>query len=252
MAKQPDEDGFIHFNDVENQTWQKLITRQRGVVANYACNEFLTGLKELDLPDDKIPQLAHLNAKLTKTGWMMVPVAGTIGITEFFTMLKNRQFPVATFIRIPEELDYLKQPDIFHELFGHAPLLMHPVYADFVQWYGEVGCMVPKELRPMLSRLFWYTIEFGLIQTDAGLKVYGGGILSSYKETIFSVDSDEPVRLPYDMQTILQTKYDYANIQPHYFIIDSWDVLYNIRTSDQLLQSLRKLSNDEQLSFIIC
>ena len=182
----------------------------------------------------------------------MVPVDGTIGVTEFFAMLKRREFPVATFIRIPEEIDYLQQPDIFHEIFGHAPLLMNPTYADFIQWYGAIGSKVPKNMRPTLSRLFWYTIEFGLINTPKGLRIYGGGILSSYSETVFSLDSDEPVRLPYDMGTLLDTPYDYANIQPHYFAIDGWDVLYKISSEDSLANALQDIYPDEQVSFIIC
>jgi phenylalanine-4-hydroxylase len=252
IAKKSDDNGVIHFTDTEHKTWQKLIARQRPVVENYACQAFLDGLGELQLSDERIPQISELNHKLQKTGWTMTAVDGTIGVTEFFQMLQNRQFPVATFIRTPEELDYLKQPDIFHEMFGHAPLLMHPVYADFIQWYGSIGSQISKQLRPMLSRLFWYTIEFGLINTEQGLKVYGGGILSSFKETIFSVDSDEPVRLPYNMEKILSTAYDYANIQPHYFMIDSWDVLYDIQKGDSLVKALKKLNPEEQLSFIIC
>ena len=252
IAKMPDENGVIHFTEDEYNTWKILITRQTAIVQQYACSEFIKGLNELDLSIDQIPCLKQINENLSKTDWTMVPVKGTIGITEFFSMLKNREFPVATFIRIPEELDYLKQPDIFHELFGHGPLLMNPVYADFVQWYGEMGCVTPKELRPMLSRLFWYTIEFGLIQEADGLKAYGGGILSSYQETIFSIDSAEPTRLHYDMDKILLTGYDYTNIQPHYFIIDSWDVLYDICNNNQLLEKLLKLNGDQQSAFITC
>ena len=251
-AKWPDADGIITFSEQENETWHQLITRQMDIIDNYACLEFIDGLQQLQLPTDRVPQPSDLNKPLQQTGWEMVPVHGTVGPTQFFSMLSMRQFPVANFIRIPEELDYLQQPDIFHEYFGHGPLLMLPAYADFIQWYGALGTRIPNKLRPVLSRLFWYTIEFGLIKTPAGLRIYGGGILSSYQETLFAIDSGEAKRLPYDIATILDTTYDYTNIQPHYFFIDNWDMLYQIQQSEDLINALNKVDPDEQLPFDIC
>lgn len=182
----------------------------------------------------------------------MVPVNGTVLIDEFFTLLKNRKFPVANFIRIPEELDYLQQPDVFHELFGHGPLLLNQTYADFMQWYGNMALEFSPKKRKILSRLFWYTIEFGLIKTKNGLRIFGGGILSSYTETKFSLESDQPKRFPFNVSQVLRTDYDYKNIQPNYFILENLEQLFKLQ-SDPLLLQLIDINDDVvQDTFITC
>lgn len=251
-AKWPNEAGMIDWSDTENKTWHQLITRQYQVVQNRACNEFITGLDALKLSSDSVPQLVDVNKILKKTRWEMVPVNGTVLIDEFFTLLKNRKFPVANFIRIPEELDYLQQPDVFHELFGHGPLLLNQTYADFMQWYGNMALEFSLKKRKILSRLFWYTIEFGLIKTKNGLRIFGGGILSSYAETKFSLESDQPKRFPFNVSQVLRTDYDYKNIQPNYFILENLEQLFKLQ-SDPLLLQLIDINDDVvQDTFITC
>ena|SRR3990167_4069866 len=251
-AKWPDEKGMIEWTNTENKTWNTLITRQKKAIINRACDEYLLGFNTLQLPEDSVPQLASVNKILKRTNWEMIPVHGTVLITEFFTMLKNRQFPVANFIRAPEELDYLQQPDVFHELFGHGPLLLNPVYADFMQWYGAMALKCSGKKRKILSRLFWYTIEFGLIQSKNGLRILGGGILSSYTETLFSLESDKPQRFPFDISKVLRTDYDYQSIQPNYFILENFAQLFELQ-SDALLLQLKDIDDNEaQETFINC
>ena len=251
-AKWPNENGLIHWTDTENETWHTLITRQNEVVKNRACDEYLEGLNTLQLSQNSVPQLSDVNKILKKTNWEMVPVHGTVLITEFFTLLKNRKFPVANFIRIPEELDYLQQPDVFHELFGHGPLLLNPLYADFMQWYGTMALEFSGKKRKILSRLFWYTIEFGLIQSENGLRILGGGILSSYAETLFSLESDKPQRFTFDIEKVLRTDYDYQSIQPNYFILENFEQLLELQ-SDGLLLKLKDIEDGEaQETFINC
>ncbi len=252
IAKWPDKEGHIQFTKTENQTWSTLINRQLETIQNRACDEFIEGLELLAPNTNRIPQLYEINEKIKKTGWEMVSVRGTVQVDEFFTMLKNRQFPVANFIRVPEELDYLEQPDVFHEIFGHGPMLMHQAYADFVQWYGEMALTQSKANRRILSRLYWFSIEFGLVQTTKGLRIYGGGILSSHKETIFCLESDEPVRQAFNIQAMLDTHYDYNRIQDRYFILENLSALYTLKTDPILLSCLSKTGEDEQETFITC
>lgn len=251
VAKWPNEQGLIEFTETENNTWKTLFERQIQTIKNRACDEFIQGLDELNLQADRIPQIPDLNKSLEKTGWKYVPVAGTIDVDEFFKMLTRREFPVANFIRVPEELDYLKQPDIFHEYFGHGPLLMNQVYADFVQWYGETAQKMTVKQQRVFSRLFWFTIEFGLIKTDKGTRVLGGGILSSHAETIFSLESDDPERAAFDLETVLATSYNYKEIQKKYFIIEGFEALYALSQDGRVKKLYDNLEGDQD-SFVIC
>ncbi len=252
VAKMPDSHGNIAFTKQEHQTWQTLIKRQKQTIEQRACDEFIIGLEALSIPETKIPKLNDLSDCLSVTGWNLTPVAGTILVDEFFAMLARREFPVATFIRIPEELDYLKQPDIFHELFGHCPLLTNPAYADFVQWYGEFASSLNHGLRTILSRLFWFTIEFGLVNTPQGVRVYGGGILSSRQETIYALESNAPQRKSLSLHEVLLTKYDYDVIQERYFIIDSLESLYKMMDEKLLREALEEIKTQQDRPFIIC
>ena len=251
IAKWPNQHGLIEFTQTEHDTWKTLFERQVKTIQHRACDEFIQGLAELNLSADHIPQILDLNRSLQKTGWTYVAVDGTIDVDIFFKMLSQREFPVANFIRIPEELDYLKQPDIFHEYFGHGPLLMNPVYADFVQWYGETAQKMSLQKQRIFSRLFWYTIEFGLIKSNSGTRILGGGILSSYAETIFSLESDEPKRLPFDLETVVNKPYNYSEIQKVYFIMDSFESLYALSQDDRI-KKLCDQSQGDQKAFIIC
>jgi len=235
VAKQADKNGFIAFTTTENETWQKLIARQDGVVAGRACQAYLDGLSTLNLPRDRIPQCRDINnILLDLTGWQVVPVAALIPQDEFYSLLANRKFPAASFIRIPEELDYLPEPDIFHELYGHCPLLTNQAYADFVEWYGKSALKTDTAGRDILARLFWFTVEFGLMKQNNQFRVYGGGILSSKEETIYAVESDAPKRVPLDALQALRTPYRYDMIQKLYFYIEAIDELYQLQELDLL------------------
>ncbi len=237
VAKFPNQQGVIPWTDQENKTWSQLISRQLAVVQGRACPSFIQGLEELGMSKSRVPRLAEMNTKLSKTGWQMRPVHGTVQVDDFFTMLSRRQFPVAHFIRVPEELDYLSQPDVFHEFFGHGPLLLNETYADFMQWYGATALKANKKGRRILGRLYWFTIEFGLLVTGEGLRILGGGILSSFQETQSCLISGVPVRQAFSLEEVLATSYDYTVVQPKYFILDSLDSLFQLQGCDFLAKA---------------
>lgn len=233
VAHKPDQQGLVHYSSEENQVWNTLFNRQIKLLAGRACEEYIAGLAHLGLVGEAIPQLPEMNARLKKlTGWQVAPVAALISAREFFELLARRHFPAATFIRVPEELDYIKEPDIFHEIFGHCPLLTDPVYADFVQEYAQKVLTFPEADWALLQRLFWFTVEFGLIRTPQGLRAYGGGILSSIKETVYCLESDEPVRIVFDPVAAFRMPYRIDRLQPVYFVIDSYQQLYDFVKSD--------------------
>ncbi|OGV48007.1 MAG: phenylalanine 4-monooxygenase [Legionellales bacterium RIFCSPHIGHO2_12_FULL_42_9] len=243
-AKKPDPAGFVKYGDEENHVWQLLYQRQIDIIDGRACDEFVRGLKSLKLTAEHIPQLPDVSQRLKKlTGWTIAPVAALISAREFFELLAKRQFPAATFIRHLDELDYVKEPDIFHELFGHCPMLTNPVYADFVHQYASAVLTFPETDWPLLQRLFWFTVEFGLIKTNAGLRAYGGGILSSIRETPYSVESDEALRVIFDPVAAFRTPYRIDQLQSIYFVIDDYQVLYDFVKMDMpvLMQRARKL-----------
>lgn len=229
VAKPVDANGVAHYTDEENATWHELITRQRKIVQGRACDEYIRGIELLNLPNDRIPQCYEISNVLKKeTGWSLEPVEALIPFERFFQLLANKQFPAATFIRKKEEIDYLQEPDIFHEVFGHCPLLTNSAYADFTHTYGKLGLNASKEDRVLLARLYWFTIEFGLINTKSGLRVYGGGILSSKEETVYCLESDIPVRKPFDVLDALRTPYRIDVMQPIYFVLNNFDTLYEL------------------------
>lgn len=254
IAKKPDEQGYIAFTPEENAVWKILYDRQIEVIKNRACDEYIEGLKKLDLAADRVPQCKEVSAALTAaTGWSVVPVAAMIPINEFFLLLANKQFPAASFVRIKEELDYLKEPDIFHEYFGHCPLLTNQAYADFVEWYGRTALGVESDVQSLLARLFWFTIEFGLVQTAKGLRIYGGGILSSYKETIYALESDIPQRVPFDLMQVLSQDYRYDIIQHKYFILNDLSELFQLKT-EKIIEVARQIvkNNKTGHDFLTC
>jgi phenylalanine-4-hydroxylase len=235
-AHQPDAQGFIHYGDEEQGTWQILIERQLAALAGKACDEYMAGLERLALHPDRIPQLAEINAVLQPaTGWSVVAVPALISFDRFFSLLANRQFPVATFIRRRDELDYLQEPDIFHELFGHCAMLTNPAFAHFTHVYGQLGLKASKEARVFLARLYWFTVEFGLVQGESGqgsgLRIYGGGILSSIGETGYAL-SGQPRLQPFDLVEVLRTPYRIDIMQPIYFVLPSLDALYQLAEQD--------------------
>ena len=235
VAKMPDASGHIDYTDEEHQIWQELITRQIPVVRECACEEFIQAMDLMHFPTDRIPQCSEISEVMRDhTGWEVVPVPALIPFGEFFALLAAKKFPAASFIRSREDLDYLQEPDIFHEVFGHTPLLTDPRFAEFTHAYGEAGLQASKEDRVMLAKLYWFTIEFGLINTNRGLKTYGAGIVSSIGETPYSISSDIPARKPFDAVDMLRTPYRIDIFQTVYFVIDSLDDLFNLAHQDLL------------------
>ena len=226
VSRQSDETGFIAWSDEENQIWHELISRQLSVVEGKACDEYMAGLQKLQLPTDRIPQLEEVSKVLrATTGWECAEVPALISFDKFFELLANKRFPVATFIRSREEFDYLQEPDIFHEIFGHCAMLTHPDFAEFTHMYGKLGLAASKQDRVYLARLYWFTIEFGLIREDGELRVYGAGILSSAGETTYAL-SDEPSHFAYDVRQIMSTTYWKDHFQDKYWVIESFEQLF--------------------------
>lgn len=247
VAKPIDANGNATYTKKENAVWQELITRQDHIIKDRACDEYVRGHELLNLPKQRIPQCHEVSATLKEiTGWELEPVPALISFDRFFYLLANRKFPAATFIRRKEELDYIKEPDIFHEIYGHCPLLTNPAYAEFVETYGKLGLKATPEERVMLARLFWFTIEFGLIKTASGIRAYGGGILSSMNETVYCVESTLPRRERFDVMQALRTPYRIDVIQPLYFVLDSFDQLYQLIQLDliALIQQAHALNKD--------
>jgi phenylalanine-4-hydroxylase len=233
VSKQPDKSGNIDWSEAENQTWQTLYNRQVEIVRDRACREYIKGIDLLKMSSRHVPQLTELTEAFKQTtSWSVVPVPAMIKPEQFFELLANKKFPAATFIRTPEDLDYLQEPDIFHEFFGHCPMITHQPFADFMQAYGKLALAYHKEHRKYLARLFWFTVEFGLIKTDKGPQCYGGGILSSKNETIYAVESDIPIRKPFNLIEVLRTPYRVDQIQGVYFLIESFDQLFHILKED--------------------
>jgi phenylalanine-4-hydroxylase len=233
VSKKSDEHGFIAWSDEENAIWGELINRQLSCIAGKACDEYLQGLERLNLPTDRIPQLEEVSKVLRETtGWECAEVPALISFDRFFELLANKQFPVATFIRSREEFDYLQEPDIFHEIFGHCAMLTNPDFAEFTHIYGKLGLAASKQDRVFLARLYWFTIEFGLLETEQGLRIYGGGILSSPGETQYAMHSDVPERKMLDVVDVLRTPYRIDIMQPLYFKIRSIRQLFEIAQQD--------------------
>lgn len=215
------------YGEEEHDLWRTLYARQIELAERYATPQFLQGLKTLGARSETIPDFAQINRVLAAcTAWRIVAVPGLIPEEHFFAHLAGRRFPVSVWIRDRSELDYLAEPDLFHDFFGHVPLLTNPVFAQFMQAYGAAG---PKALAAgglrMLARLYWYTVEFGLIDTPRGLKCYGAGILSSQGETVYSVESDKPIRVAYDLERVMRTEYLIDEYQKRYFVLDSIEQL---------------------------
>jgi phenylalanine-4-hydroxylase len=207
----------------EHQTWVTLYERQAALLPDRACDEFLRGLDALDLHQTGIPDFARLNVELSRlTGWSLVAVPGLVPDDVFFEHLANRRFPAGQFIRRPDQLDYLQEPDIFHDVFGHAPMLTDPTFADFMQAYGEGGRRALKLGQlPNLARLYWYTVEFGLLETPAGLRIYGAGIVSSASESVFALESPSPHRIGFELERVMRTPYRIDDFQQVYFVVPS-------------------------------
>jgi len=244
VSRKPDAQGNIPYTLEEDRIWAKLFEKQNGAMGQYACQEYLDGLKALTLPSDRVPQLAEVSAALHKeTGWSVVGVPALISFKRFFDLLANKKFPAATFIRRPEHLEYLQEPDIFHEIYGHCPLLTNPIFANFVETYGKLSATANEKDQVLLARLYWFTVEFGLIQSSRGMRCYGAGLLSSMGETKYSIESDIPLRKPFSILDALRTPYRIDIFQTVYFVIDNFQQLYDLVKEDllQALQEARRL-----------
>lgn len=211
----------------EHARWDRLLARATEVLPGRACDAFLASAKTLALSKGGIPDMAELSDRLEPlTGWRVVPVAGLVPDDVFFDLLASRRFPAGAFIRSEAEMDYLEEPDIFHDIFGHVPLLAEPVYADFMQAYGKGGLRaLARDQLPNLARLYWYTIEFGLIREAGGLRIFGAGIMSSRAETVFALEDPSPHRVAFDLERVMRTRYLIDDFQQTYFVIDSFDQL---------------------------
>lgn len=215
------------YSAAEHDRWDRLFARQVEILANRACDEYLQAMTSLRLSESGVPNMERLSDRLEAlTGWRVVPVADLVPDEIFFEHLANRRFPAGAFIRPEAEFDYLEEPDIFHDVFGHIPMLAEPVFAEFMQAYGRGGqrAMQLNQLHN-LARLYWYTVEFGLIRTQAGLRIYGAGIASSPRESVFSLNDDSPNRIQLDLERVMRTEYIIDDFQQTYFVIDSFEAL---------------------------
>ena len=215
------------FTAADHAMWDRLFARQSAMLPGRAADAFLRGIDVLRLEKPGIPDYRELNARLmAATGWQVVAVPGLVPDAVFFDHLANRRFPAGNFIRTPDQLDYLQEPDVFHDVFGHVPMLADPVFADYMVAYGEGGLRSLKfDALKQLARLYWYTVEFGLIREAGGLRIYGAGIVSSYAESVFALDSDSPNRIGFDLARVMRTDYRIDDFQQNYFVIDSLDQL---------------------------
>ncbi|RZF63891.1 phenylalanine 4-monooxygenase [Sphingomonas populi] len=216
------------YTAAEHAMWDHLFERQAKMLPGRVASEFLDGLDVLRMTKPGIPDFDELSERLMKaTGWQVVAVPGLIPDDVFFDHLANRRFVSGNFIRTPEQLDYLQEPDIFHDVFGHVPLLANPIFADYMQAYGIGGQRAANGgVIEKLSRLYWYTVEFGLIRGSADdLKIYGAGIVSSYGESLFALDDPSPNRLGFEVRRLMRTKYRIDDYQQNYFVIDSFEDL---------------------------
>ncbi|EQB01790.1 hypothetical protein L288_17260 [Sphingobium quisquiliarum P25] len=228
---------WASYSAEEHATWDRLFARQAGMLPDRVVPAFIEGLDVLRMTRPGIPDFDELNDRLFRaTGWQVVAVPGLVPDETFFDHLAHRRFVAGRFIRTPEQLDYLKEPDIFHDVFGHVPLLVHPAFADYMQAYGEGGLRAAKlGMIEALARLYWYTVEFGLIRDGGGggLKLYGAGIVSSYGESLFALDDPSPNRIAFDLERVMRTRYRIDDYQQNYFVIDSFeDLLRQTRDAD--------------------
>lgn len=237
------------FTPEEHARWDTLYRRQRKILKGRACGEFLQGLDILKLSDSGIPNYHDLSERLTKaTGWRIVAVPDLVPDDVFFDHLANRRFPAADFIRDASQLDYLQEPDNFHDVFGHVPMLANPVFGDYMEAYGKGGQRAAgKGVLHNLARLYWYTVEFGLLDTPKGRRIYGAGIVSSKIESVFCLESKSPNRIHFDLLRVMRSKYRIDDFQQVYFVINSFEELFEATLQDfgPIYDQLAKLDDLE-------
>ena len=226
--------GWHNYTPQEHAVWKTLFERQSKLLPGRACDEFVRGMQDLPIGPDQIPNFEQLSETLSqRTGWQIVAVPGLVPDDVFFEHLAHRRFPAGHFIRKPHELDYLEEPDVFHDVFGHVPMLMNPAIADYIQAYGEGGLRAKRlGVLEKLARVYWYTVEFGLVKQPGGLRVYGAGIASSAAETVFSVEDDSPNRVAFDLERVMRTNYRIDDFQETYFVLDNLNDLLELARID--------------------
>jgi len=224
------------YSQTDHDVWRQLYARQRAILPGRACDAFWHAQERMGMTPDRIPRFTELNARLqAATGWQIVGVEGLLPELDFFTHLAHHRFPVTWWIRRPDQIDYIEEPDLFHDLFGHVPLLMDPMFADYLQAYGQGGVKahgIGPDALMQLARLYWYTVEFGLIRQADGLRIYGAGILSSKGESIYSLESPAPNRLGFELERVMRTRYRIDTFQKTYFVIDSFEQLMEATRPD--------------------
>lgn len=226
--------GWERYTAEEHAVWKTLFERQTRLLPGRACEAFVQGMQALPIGSEAIPDFRRLSDVLRKaTGWEVVAVPGLVPDEVFFDHLANRRFPAGQFIRKRDELDYLEEPDVFHDVFGHVPMLMNPIIADYIQAYGQGGLRAQSlGMLEQLARVYWYTIEFGLVREAGGLRIYGAGIASSYAESIFSLEDASPNRIGFSLERVMRTRYRIDDFQETYFVLDALDDLLELAQVD--------------------
>lgn len=230
---------LARYGEVDHAVWTQLYARQAALLKGRVSDAFLAGLGQLGLPADRVPSFEALNRQLrAATGWEIVAVPGLVPDRVFFEHLANRRFPVTWWMRRPDQLDYLQEPDCFHDLFGHVPLFIHPLFADYMHAYGRAALAFAADdanALPLFARLYWYTVEFGLIRDAAsanGVRIYGAGIVSSKSETLYSQQSAAPNRIGFELERVMRTRYRIDTFQKTYFVIDDFEQLFDVTRTD--------------------
>ena len=226
--------GWENYTAEEHGVWKTLFERQTRLLPGRACDEFMKGMRDLPIGSEQIPDFRRLSDALMKrTGWQVVAVPGLVPDEVFFEHLANRRFPAGHFIRKPHALDYLEEPDVFHDVFGHVPMLMNRVIADYIQAYGVGGLRAQKlGMLPNLARVYWYTVEFGLVAQGDGLRIYGSGIASSYTESLFALEDPSPNRIRFDLERVMRTLYRIDDFQETYFVLGDLEELLDLARID--------------------
>ena len=234
---------WAHFSGEDHATWDILFARQSAMLPGRASASFLRGIDVLKLSKPGIPDFVELSERLmAATGWRVVAVPGLIPDDVFFDCLADRIFVAGNFIRRPDQLDYLQEPDVFHDVFGHVPMLADPVFADYMVAYGKGGQRAGSlGALKRLARLYWYTVEFGLVEEAGALRIYGSGIVSSHGESIFALDDPSPNRIAFDLRRVMRTDYRIDDYQQSYFVIPSFDALLRVTVETDFAPLYREL-----------